>query len=232
MATQDCAHIVIAIDGPSGVGKSTVARRLAQRLGYWYADSGAVYRAAGWLAQHHAVALDDAATLLCLLTQTAMTITFPEGMSAIWAEGREITAHLGGEAVGRAASAVATLPAVRQYITERLRQLRCQANLVMDGRDIGTMVFPDAPFKFFLEASPQVRAQRRWLEMQQAGHQVTQEEIVAAVVARDHRDRTRATAPLVRAPGARVIDTTDLAVDDVVQTMVSEMQSKALQDDG
>jgi cytidylate kinase len=119
---------------------------------------------------------------------------------------------------------VATLPAVRQVVTARLRQIGGQADVVMEGRDIGTVVFPDATAKFFLDASPAVRGQRRLQEMQQGENTVTLGQVVDAMAQRDSQDRTRAAAPLVQAPDARVIDTTDLTVDDVVQTMLSEIR--------
>jgi CMP/dCMP kinase len=221
--TTALPHIVIAIDGPSGAGKSTVAKRLAHALGYCYVDSGAMYRVVGWVMCRHAIAVDDSAALMALLAQTPIQLTVHHGQAEIWVAGHNVTCQLRGEVVGKAASAVATVLAVRQMITAKLRRLRCQADLVMEGRDIGSVVFPDATLKFFLDASLEVRGQRRFQEMQQTGHAMTGEQVQHAVAARDVQDRTRAAAPLVCAPEARVIDTTNLTIDEVVQIMLSEV---------
>ena len=134
--------------------------------------------------------------------------------------------------MGRAASAVATLPLVRQTVTLQLRRLLCQGSLVMEGRDIGTVVFPNANVKFFLDASLAIRAWRRWRERRLAGHGDTFEEVRQAIAARDEQDRTRTLAPLVPAVDAHVIDTADLSIDDVVRTMVSETQHNILRGNG
>jgi len=153
-----------------------------------------------------------------------IALTFCDGTAEVWVAGQGVTSQLRDEAVARAASAVATIPGVRQVITAQLRQLGCQADVVMEGRDIGTVVFPDARVKFFLEASLTVRGQRRFQEMQQAGHTATLEQVAEAMARRDIQDRARAAAPLAPAPEARIIDTTDLTVDDVVHIMLSEIR--------
>ena len=228
MANESSEPIVVAIDGPSGVGKSVAAKKLAQALGFHYAPSGAMYRAVGWLVESHAVPLWDGDRMAALVAETPIDITLRPGQSAVWVDGRDISADLAGEAVGRAASTVATLPVVRQSVTAQLRRLRCQGNLVMEGRDIGTVVFPDADVKFFLDASLDVRARRRWQEMRQTGHGDTLEEVRQAMAARDEQDRTRTLAPLVPAADANVIDTADFSIDAVVRTMVSETQHNIL----
>jgi cytidylate kinase len=216
--------VIIAIDGPSGAGKSTAAQGLARRLGYRYIDSGALYRAVGWLVHTQALPLEDSATIVACLQRTPIELTFCHEVLQVWVGGQCVTSQLRGEAVARAASAVATLPGVRKVITAQLRQLGCQADMVMEGRDIGTVVFPDATVKFFLDASPTVRGQRRLQEMQQGGSTATLGQVVEAMARRDSQDRARVTAPLIRSPDARAIDTTDLTVDEVVQTMLSEIQ--------
>ncbi len=216
--------VIIAIDGPSGAGKSTAAQRLARRLGYRYVDSGALYRAVGWLVREHALPLEDPAAIVACLQHTPIALTFPNGMLQVWVAGQCVTSQLRGEAVARAASVVATMPWVRQVITAQLRQLGCEADVVMEGRDIGTVVFPDATVKFFLDAAPTVRGQRRLQEMQQGGNTATLGQVVEAMARRDSQDRARATAPLVQSPDAQIIDTTDLTVDEVVQTMLSEIR--------
>jgi cytidylate kinase len=216
--------VIIAIDGPSGAGKSTVAQRLARLLGYRYVDSGALYRAVGWLVRAHALPLEDQATIVACLQRTPIELTFPNGTLQIWVAGQCVTSQLRSEAVAHAASAVATMPGVRQVITAQLRQIGGEADVVMEGRDIGTVVFPDATIKFFLDASPTVRGQRRLQEMQQGGNSATLGQVVEAMAQRDSQDRTRATAPLVQSPDAQTIDTTDLTVDEVVQTMLSEIR--------
>ena len=232
MASESSEPIVVAVDGPSGVGKSVVAERLAQALGFHYAPSGAMYRAVGWLVESQAVSLRDEDRIAALVTSTPIDIAFRRGQSTVRVNGRDISAVLAGEAVGRAASTVATLPVVRQSVTAQLRRLRFQGNLVMEGRDIGTVVFPDADVKFFLEASLDVRAWRRWQEMCQTGHGDTLAEVRQAIAARDEQDRTRTLAPLLPAVDAHVIDTADVSIDDVVRTMVSETQHNILRGNG
>lgn len=224
MTGKRCSHIIIAIDGPSGAGKSTAAQGLARLLGYRYVDSGAMYRAVGWLVRERALPLDDIRAIVACLERTPIALTYGDGTVEVWVAGRGVTSQLRGEAVARAASAVATIPEVRQVITAKLQQLGCQTDVVMEGRDIGTVVFPDATVKFFLEASLTVRGQRRFHEMQQAGHTATLGQVVEAMAQRDIQDRERAAAPLVQAPEACIIDTTNLTVDDVVQTMLSEIR--------
>jgi cytidylate kinase len=232
MTSTQPLSIVIAIDGPSGVGKSTVARRLAQKLGYHYVDSGAMYRAVGWIVHKAAIALEAEADIVTLVRRTSIDMRFCQGGADIWIEGCCVTAQLRAEAVGAAASAVATLPAVRQIITARLRQIGDSGNVVMEGRDIGTVVFPDATVKFFLDAALEVRGQRRFSELQGEAQPLTMAHVVAAVAARDAQDRSRETAPLVAAADAYVIDTTDLSIDDVVQRMLSEIDRKHIQREG
>jgi CMP/dCMP kinase len=217
-------RVIITIDGPSGAGKSTAAQCLAHLLRYRYIDSGAMYRAVGWLVRERALPLDDMRAIVACLEHTPMAWTFCDRTGEIWVDGQCVTSQLRGEAVAQAASAVATMPGVRQVITAKLRQLGCQADLVVEGRDIGTVVFPDATVKFFLDASLTVRGQRRFQEMQQAGHTATLRQVVDAMARRDTQDRARAAAPLVKAPEACTIDTTDLTVDDVVQIMLSEIR--------
>lgn len=221
---QGSSHPVIAIDGPSGAGKSTVAKRLAHALHYCYVDSGALYRAVGWMVQAQGLAVQDTTAIVAALEQAALAVTFCAGASQVWLQGQCVTPHLYGEAVGALASAVGTLPGVRSLLTAQLRQLRCQAALVMEGRDIGTVVFPDATVKFFLQASLNARGQRRFHEMQRSGQRMPLEEVLQALARRDGLDQTRTAAPLVQAVDAYVIDTTDLTVDAVVQTMLSEIQ--------
>ena len=229
MTPSASTHVVIAIDGPSGGGKSTAAKRLALTLGYWYVDSGAMYRAVGWVVHAHTVTFDDHTALGALLDRTSIELTFLDGQSEVWVDGFNITHQLGGEPVGKAASAVAIQPMVRHIITKKLRECHCQADLVMEGRDIGTVVFPDATLKFFLEASQEARAQRRFQEMRQVGQQMTLEQVRQALTARDTQDQTRVMAPLTRASDAHIIDTTDLTVDDVVQIMLSGVREQILQ---
>ena len=224
MTEKQRPYVIIAIDGPSGAGKSTVAQRLARLLGYRYVDSGALYRAVGWLVREQALPLEDPGAIVACLQRTPIELTFPNGTLQVWVAGQCVTSQLRGEAVARTASAVATLPGVRQVITAQLRQLGCEADVVMEGRDIGTAVFPDATVKFFLDALPTVRGQRRLQEMQQDGDTATLGQVVQAMAQRDSQDRVRATAPLVRSPEAQTIDTTDLTVDEVIQTMLSEIR--------
>lgn len=229
MTANASEHIVVAIDGPAGAGKSTAAQRLAQRLDYRYVDSGAMYRAAGWVVHHHQVDFGDHASIGSLIDHASIDLTFSCGQTQVWIDGCQITCQLRGESIGQAASAVAVLPVVRDAITKKLRSFRRQGDLVVEGRDIGTVVFPDATCKFYLEASVAVRARRRFQEMRQAGQQVSLAQIRQAITARDTQDEGRAVAPLCKAQDAHVIDTTDLTVDDVVELMLSGVRKQTLQ---
>ena len=224
MTGKQGPHVVIAIDGPAGAGKSTAAQRLARLLGYQYVDSGAMYRAVGWLVRERALPLGEPAAILACLERTPIALTFHAGTLEVWVAGQCVTSQVRGEAVARAASAVATMPGVRQVITAKLRHMGCQADVVMEGRDIGTVVFPDATVKFFLDAALTVRGQRRMQELQQGGNTATLGQVVEAMARRDSQDRARAAAPLGQSPDAHTIDTTDLTVDEVVQTMLSEIR--------
>lgn len=216
--------VAIAIDGPSGVGKSTVAKCLAQTLGYHYVDSGSMYRVMGWVAINAAVSLDAEELLIAVAEEVKIEMTFnSDGQSEIRVNAQRVTSELRGERIGAAASAVATIPAVRNRITEQLRRVREQGHLVMEGRDIGTVVFPDATAKFFLDSSLDVRGRRRFDELRRAGQTVEFVDVLSAVRARDEQDRSRVVAPLVPACGAHVIDATDLSVDEVVQRMLSDI---------
>jgi len=223
MSHEARAHVVIAIDGPAGAGKSTVARQVACRLGYQYVDSGALYRAVGWFMQTRSVPVEDAAAVVACLAQTPLRLTFQAGVCQIWVAGECMTTQLRGEAAGRAASVVARFPGVRAVITAQLRHLGTQADIVMEGRDIGTVVFPEARLKFFLDAALAVRGQRRAQEMQRGDNEVPSTHIVEAIAARDRQDQERVEAPLVQAVDAQRIDTTDLTVDEVVHAMLSEI---------
>jgi len=183
-----------------------------------------MYRAVGWLVHASALPLEEPAAILACLERTPISFTFHHGTLEVWIAGQCVTSHLRGEAVSHAASAVATIPGVRQRITAQLRHLGGQADVVMEGRDIGTVVFPDATIKFFLDASLQVRGQRRMQEMQQIGNTATLGQVVEAMARRDSQDCARTVAPLVRSPEAHTIDTTDLTVDEVVQIMLSEIR--------
>lgn len=152
-----------------------------------------------------------------------MRVVFRAGVSTVWVQGQCVTSQLRGEVIAQAASTMATLPGVRQAVTAKLRALRQETDLVMDGRDIGTVVFPDATVKFFLDASLAVRSQRRLHDMQQGGQIPTLAQVTDGMTSRDTQDRARAVAPLRPAPEAYTIDTSDLTVDEVVQAMLSEI---------
>ena len=179
----------------------------------------------GWIAQQYGVTLHDPDRVAHFLAQRCIALTFHTGVPEVWVDGQQVTVALQGEAVARMASAVAVLPVVRQFITAQLRHVRCGGPLVMEGRDIGTVVFPDASIKFFLDATVEQRGRRRFQEMQRAGFVGTLADVMQAVTTRDEQDRRRTAAPLQCAPDAYRIDTTDLAIDDVVQTMLSHIQN-------
>ncbi len=209
--------LTIAIDGPSGAGKGTVARALAARLGYRHVDSGAMYRAIGWKAVRDAVPLDDETAVAGLAERSTIDIA----SGAVLIDGIDVTAQIRTPVIDRAAAAVARLPRVRAVLVERQRSLGGHGSIVMEGRDIGTVVFPNADVKIYLDASPEERAWRRAHDPAHTGGPTVVAEVATAMTARDELDRSRAASPLYAAADAVVIDTTGRSVDHVVEDVLA-----------
>lgn len=214
---------VVAIDGPGGSGKSSVARRVADRLGFVYVDTGAMYRAVGLLATEAGVDLGDEDAVTTIVRATPLSF---DGDGRLWAAGRDVSGLIRTLEMGDAASVVSVLPGVRRLLVERQRELGASGDIVMEGRDIGTNVFPGAGVKVFLTARPDVRAARRAAELRGQGEAVDAAEVLAAVTERDRRDSEREVAPLRRAADAVEVDTSGLTLDQVVDAVVTVVREK------
>jgi cytidylate kinase len=217
---------VVAIDGPSGAGKSTAGRALAARLGYTYVDTGAMYRALTLKALRAGIAPHAEAGLVALARATA--IVLDDGGRRVRLDGEDVTADIRGREVTLAVSRVSAHPGVRRFMVEWQRRLGREGGVVLEGRDIGTAVFPDAEAKFFLDADPRRRARRRQAELRAAGTEVDLNELEREIRARDQADSTRADSPLVRASDAVVLDSTELAPDEVVDRMTAVVLSRSV----
>ena len=202
--------ISVAIDGPSGAGKSSLAKRLAADMGFTYVDTGAMYRSIGLYAVRQGKDPHDAAAVEALLPQIHLDTKLEEGTQHFYLNGEDVSSAIRAEEIGMAASAVAAIPAVRTFLLDAQRTLAASRDVLMDGRDIGTVVLPDATVKIFLTAAPEARARRRWLEYQQKGMEVAFEDVLADVKQRDYQDTHRAAAPLKQAEDAVLLDTSDL----------------------
>jgi len=220
--------LVIAIDGPAGAGKSTVARFLAQRLGFQLLDTGALYRVMALHLLRHGVALEAEHVPQSAVTSLDLRMEADAGSMKLFLGAEEVTHLIRDERTGAAASVYSTKPVVRQALLGLQRSARERWNLVAEGRDMGTVVFPDAAVKFFVTADLAVRSRRRYLELLARGEDVESREVLAEMRARDHRDESRAVSPLVKAPDAICIDTTNLAQGEVVDEMMSHIRQRLM----
>lgn len=222
---------VIAVDGPSGTGKGTVCQRLAQTLGWHFLDSGALYRVVGLAAQRDGVDLNAEGRLAELAANLDLCFV-PDPRAehgvAVLLNGGDVSAAIRTEEAGGAASQVAAFPAVRAALLKRQRAFREPPGLIADGRDMGTVVFPDAVLKLFLTASPEERARRRHNQLKQKGIDVSLRALLEDILARDERDRRRAVSPLIPAPDARLVDTTALGIEAVVGRAMQYVREQGL----
>ncbi|MCI8648941.1 MAG: (d)CMP kinase [Anaerotruncus sp.] len=221
--------VAIAIDGPAGAGKSTIARALAQELDYIYVDTGALYRAIGLYATAHEAQLDSPQQVGCLLPDIKLDLRQIEGIQHVFMNGYDVSEEIRQPEISMAASKVSALPEVRQFLFALQQNLAMENNVVMDGRDIGTVVLPAAQVKIFLTATPEERARRRYRELCEKGLQVDYDQLLAEVKQRDHNDATRAIAPLKQAADAVLVDTTEDTLEQAVQRIVQIVKEK-LQD--
>lgn len=222
-------RLVVAIDGPAGSGKSTAARRLAQRLGYTMLDTGAIYRTVALLARERGVSWDDETALAAVASGLEVRFAFEGDLNRVFvgtragagepAAQREVTADIRAPEMNEGASKVSRHPAVRAALLELQRRLAAAGGVVAEGRDVGSVVFPRAEAKFFLSANPEIRARRRFEELLAAGHPASYEAVLNDQIERDRRDSTRATAPLCKAEDAMEIDSTALGPEEVVMRM-------------
>lgn len=205
--------ISVAIDGPSGAGKSSLAKRLAADLGYVYVDTGAMYRTIGLYAARQGVDLHDAAAVAALLPRIQLDIRLVDGTQHVYLNGEDVSEAIRAEKIGMAASAVSAHPQVRTFLLDTQRGLAANQNVLMDGRDIGTVVLPHATVKIFLTASAEARAQRRCKELQEKGQPAELETVLADIRQRDYQDTHRDVAPLKQAEDAILVDTSDIDFD-------------------
>jgi cytidylate kinase len=215
---------IIAIDGPSGAGKGTIARAVAKRLGFHHVDTGAMYRAVAWKALHEGIELTDEVAVTALAERAQFDVS--DGRVSV--DGHDIVRAIRTPEMDAAASVVARQPSVRRVLVERQRALATLGGMVMEGRDIGTVVFPQAPVKIYLDASPEERARRRATDPAHASGKGTAaiQEVATALAERDRRDTTRAASPLAVAEDAVVIDTTALSIEDAVERVMEIVKEK------
>ena len=220
-------YISVAIDGPSGAGKSTVARAAAAKLGYVYVDTGAMYRSIGLAVCRRGIAGEDTTGIIATLPEIAIQLTYQDGAQHVLLNGEDVSSAIRAEEIGMAASAVAAIPAVRTFLLDAQRTLAASRDVLMDGRDIGTVVLPNATVKIFLTATPEARAERRYKELLMKGEKHDYQNVLADVRARDYQDTHRAAAPLRQAEDAVLVDTSELNFDQSFEALKKVIQDRA-----
>ena len=216
----------IALDGPGGAGKSTVARAVAAKLGLLYVDTGALYRAIGLYVRRHDIDPKDEAAVTALLPSVTLDLTHENGEQKVYLCGEDVSGLIRTPEISMYASSVSAHPSVRAFLLETQRSIAEHADVIMDGRDIGTVIFPDADVKIFLTASPEDRAQRRYLELREKGQDVRYEDILADIKQRDLQDTTRKNAPLRRAEDAVLLDNSGFEFPQSVEAVLSIIKEK------
>jgi len=214
----------IAIDGPAGAGKSTAAKIIAKKLGILYLDTGAMYRAIGLKALRLGINTRDISAVEAILPTTAVEIKYVDGVQNIFLDGENVTPFIREHAVSMAASDVSAIPAVRLKLVELQREIAKKNDCILDGRDIGTYVLPDANYKFYITATTEERANRRYKELLEKGQTISYDEVLLDIVTRDKNDSTRKFAPLKKADDAYEFDTTTMSIDEVVRELLDRIK--------
>lgn len=220
------SYLAVAIDGPSGAGKSTVARAAAARLGYIYVDTGAMYRAIGLAVCRKGISGDDAAGIIAALPEIDVSLTYENGAQHVLLCGEDVSDEIRTPEIAQYASKVSAVPAVRAFLLDLQRDMARRHNILMDGRDIGTVILPDAPVKIFLTASSACRAERRCKELLEKGQQVTFEGVKADIERRDAQDMSRAVAPLQQAEDAVLLDTSEMTLAESIDAVLRIIREK------
>ena len=210
----------VAIDGPAGAGKSTMARRAAAELNFVYVDTGAIYRTVAYAVAEHSIRPDETEKIDALLPKLDLKLAWKDGVQHMYLDGRDVSTKIRLPEVSAMASKVSALPPVRAFLLDTQRNVAKTNSVIMDGRDIGTVVLPDADIKIYLSASAQVRAKRRFLELQEQGRRDTYEEVLQDMIERDYRDMHREIAPLKQAEDAVLLDTSELSLEESIEALL------------
>lgn len=216
----------IAIDGPAGAGKSAISKRLAKELGILYVDTGALYRSIALYLLNSGVNIEDAATVEKSLQNITVELKYQQGQQHVFLNGEDVSEQIRTELVSMTSSKVSSLPCVRSFLFDLQREIAQNNDCIMDGRDIGTVVLPQAEVKIFLTASPEVRAKRRYKELREKGQDVSYDALLQDINQRDYNDTHRAIAPLKQAEDAVLLDTSDLNIDQVISEMKKIIESR------
>lgn len=218
--------MAIAIDGPSGAGKSSIAKALAKKLNIIYVDTGAIYRTVGLYVYRNGVESRDKDKIIAMLPEISVKLAYIDGAQHIFLNGEDVSGLIRTETISRYASDVSAIPEVRAFLLSLQRDMAKETSVIMDGRDIGTVVLPDAEVKIFMTASAEVRARRRYKELVEKGESVVFEDVLAAIITRDTNDSTRATAPLKAADDAVILDNSEINAEETLNRVIDIIRSK------